>query len=76
MPLPKPRKGEDKTGFISRCMGSKPAQEFSDTGQRYAVCLSQWNRRKKHINPVTGIEEILEEPEEGENDGSSSRLAG
>ena len=46
MPIPSPRKNEPKDKFISRCMGNSNAQEFPQA-QRYAVCLSKWNRRKK-----------------------------
>jgi ATP-dependent protease ClpP protease subunit len=45
MPLPKPRKGEDKNDFIERCMSSDMMRrEYPKSGQRYAVCQSQWEQ--------------------------------
>ncbi len=44
-PLPKPRKGESKKDFISRCMSNKAMQrEFPEQEQRVAVCHTQWRR--------------------------------
>lgn len=41
MPVPKRKADEDKSAFLSRCMGdSKMNSEFPDNAQRYAVCLS------------------------------------
>jgi hypothetical protein len=43
MPIPTPRKGEDKQTFISRCMGDKAMnREFPDKDQRAGVCYRQW----------------------------------
>lgn len=48
MPMPKPRSGENKDNFINRCMGDDTmVQDFESTGQRFAVCLAQWERREK-----------------------------
>lgn len=48
MPMPKPRSGEKKDDFINRCMGDNTmVSDFESTGQRFAVCLSQWERRNK-----------------------------
>lgn len=48
MPMPKPRGGEDKNEFVSRCMGdSTMVNDFESTGQRFAVCLRQWETRDK-----------------------------
>ncbi len=42
MPLPKRRQGESKDEFIPRCMGnSTMVNEYPDTSQRYAVCISK-----------------------------------
>ena len=51
MPIPAPRKNENKKNFIARCMGDEVMKkEFSDIKQRYAVCLTQWkNKRKKKL---------------------------
>lgn len=46
MPLPTPNKDESEQDFISRCMGSDAAQEFTDQKQRAAVCYSQWRDAK------------------------------
>lgn len=47
MPLPKPRKGETKEKFIERCMSDSVMKtEFPNIKQRYAVCNTQWNKRK------------------------------
>ncbi len=44
--MPKPRKGENKDDFISRCMSSEEAKnDFPDQDQRLAVCNSFWDQR-------------------------------
>ena len=41
-----PASGEEKEGFIGRCMGSdKMVGEFPDSDQRSAVCYSYWDRK-------------------------------
>jgi len=54
MPLPNPRKDEDKNSFISRCMSNETMKsEFPDQKQRTAVCFSQWRKgRKKDSEPL------------------------
>jgi hypothetical protein len=48
MPLPIPKKGEDRKKFTSRCMSSEIMKDdFPDIKQRYAVCMSQLKRKKK-----------------------------
>jgi hypothetical protein len=48
MPLPKPRSGESRDTFISRCMGDSVArQDFPSQDQRAAVCNRQWRDRSK-----------------------------
>lgn len=48
MPMPKPHKKEKKEDFISRCMEHPVMKrEYSDTDQRIAVCLKQYNDNKK-----------------------------
>ena len=45
MPLPNRNPREGKDDFISRCMSdSKMNSEFSDSKQRYAVCLRQFSK--------------------------------
>lgn len=47
--MPSPRKqGEDRDKFISRCM-SEIADEFPDTEQRYAVCISYADKTKSEM---------------------------
>ncbi len=44
MPMPTPRNDESHTEFMDRCMGdSVMNDDFEDGGQRYAVCMRQWN---------------------------------
>ena len=51
MPLPKPRPSENRDEFVSRCMGDTTMNnDFHATGQRFAVCLAQWERRDKESN--------------------------
>lgn len=47
MPIPKRRKDEDRTDFLSRCMGdSVMNKDYPDNGQRYAVCISSLKSSK------------------------------
>ncbi len=51
MPLPKPRKGETREAFITRCMASEAAKEFptdkDGKNQRLAVCETQYDEKDK-----------------------------
>lgn len=48
MPLPEPGKGESREVFMTRCMGNDTMRnEYPDTGQRWAVCRSQWEGRNR-----------------------------
>ena len=48
MPLPTPKKGQKEEAFISSCMASPTMnKEYPNQKQRYAICLSQFNRKKK-----------------------------
>ena len=43
MPMPKPRTGEKRDEFVSRCMGDDVMKrDFPEQEQRVAVCMSQW----------------------------------
>ena len=45
MPLPKPKKGEEKQEFISRCISTlieEDKDKFPTRAQRAAVCYNQW----------------------------------
>jgi hypothetical protein len=47
MPLPKPKKDENREDFIERCMSDdNMKKEFPDTKQRYAVCSTLWEENK------------------------------
>jgi len=49
MPLPKPRKGEERDAFISRCIGNDLMnKEYPDNKQRAAVCYNQWRAKLKN----------------------------
>jgi hypothetical protein len=52
MPIPKPKKDEKQTAFISRCMGNPTmVKEYKDSKQRSAICYSQWRGKSNmHIN--------------------------
>ena len=48
MPLPSPKGKEQRSKFISRCMGSaQTKKDFPDIKQRVAVCNSRWRKAKK-----------------------------
>jgi hypothetical protein len=45
--MPKPRKGESKTHYVSRFMSSKESQsDFPDSKQRVAVAYSMYDQHK------------------------------
>ena len=47
MPIPKPKKNEDKDTFLERCMGNDTmVEEYPDEDQRYAICNSQWKDKE------------------------------
>ena len=48
MPIPKPKKEEQKSKFVQRCMADQTMRkEFKDIKQRVAVCLSQFKKLSK-----------------------------
>ncbi|MFW6173343.1 MAG: hypothetical protein ACOC5T_06320 [Elusimicrobiota bacterium] len=48
MPIPKPKEKESKEEFVKRCVSSKVMnKEYPDREQRYAVCQSQWDKKKE-----------------------------
>lgn len=50
MPLPKPHSNEDKSKFISRCMGdSVMVREYGSQKQRFAVCNSIFENKEKDM---------------------------
>ena len=61
--MPSPREGESQSGFVSRCMSSKEAQNsFPDQKQRTAFCHSQWENKGKSAGGIF----IYEDPRTGE----------
>jgi len=45
MPLPKPKKNEQQSKFIARCISNPTVKkEFPDKDKRLAVCYSQWRK--------------------------------
>jgi len=48
MPIPKPTDNETEDEFLQRCMGNDLMNdEYPESDQRYAVCLTQWENRDK-----------------------------
>lgn len=78
MPLPKPKKNENKDDFISRCMGDDVMlKEYEDDDQRYAVCISLWDDRAAKI--IKEARSIMKEHEiriEPATKDSPARLSG
>ncbi len=60
MPLPKAKDGESQEDFIQRCMSNDTMKEdFPDTGQRLAVCFSQW-KKKDEDTKSSGMSNVIE----------------
>lgn len=48
MPIPTPKPNQEESDFIGACMSSKSMNEdYPNQKQRYAICISQFNRKKK-----------------------------
>lgn len=45
MPIPKPKTGESRSNFMSRCMGDKTMTDEYDNDQRLAVCNASYNSK-------------------------------
>lgn len=60
MPIPKPRKGEDKNAFMGRCMGVLK-DEKKPQDQKVAICFSQWKRGEAD---ASFLEEVPTETQE------------
>lgn len=46
MTIPKPKKKEKRTKFMSRCLKNKNMKiEFVDIKQRFAVCSQSWRSK-------------------------------
>lgn len=55
MPVPKPKEGEEKQEYVSRCIAyltREKEDEYPKKEQRAAICYSEWNSyQKKHGHP-------------------------
>ena len=50
MPIPKPKTGESRDKFMSRCLSSDVMQQdYSDNAQRFAVCSSSFDDKDKKM---------------------------
>ena len=50
MPIPKPKSGESRDKFMSRCLSSDVMQQdYSDNAQRFAVCSSSFDDKDKKM---------------------------
>ena len=50
MPLPNPKKDEEKNDFMNRCMSDATMnKEFKDNKQRVAVCMAQYDRKDEIV---------------------------
>ena len=82
MPLPSKRKDEPQKEFMSRCMGDDAMNaEFKDAKQRAAVCISQYQERKKSKGSVKmkkykKLWEQVNEGAEAKHDKKDLELAG
>lgn len=60
MPLPTPTPNESQSEFTSRCMADENmVNDFEDSAQRYAVCISQYEnaKLKEAIKEFTKIQQ-------------------
>lgn len=59
MPLPKPKSGEAKKDFLSRCMSNgETNKDFPDQKQRYAVCNSLWKKGRTKKEGTSMAEDL------------------
>lgn len=75
MPIPKPKDGESKDDFISRCMGNDTmVEEYPDQKQRAAICFSAWKENKssmigsaveRRFTPCTSV--VIESRDDGKH---------
>jgi len=66
--MPKPKKGESKDEFISRCMGYDDMQKY-DQKQRAAICYSYWRNKNETLDMDTFTDILLEEKNSKMNKG-------
>ena len=59
MPVPSPKKNEDKQAFVARCMGNETMKkDYPENSQRIAICLGQTKRKSKG-NLLDEVLEVL-----------------
>jgi hypothetical protein len=62
MPIPNPKKSEEQSDFVSRCMGDETMnKEFPDQKQRAAVCYSQFKKANASIEAAESLEEYKQD---------------
>lgn len=61
MPVPKPKKGEPKDEFISRCM-HEVSQSTTDrpVEQRVAICMNAWRAEHGGSPPKSDREQLVD----------------
>lgn len=61
MPLPKPKKGEERNEFITRCVTQQEiTTEFDTQSQRVAVCHSLWEGKEEKAQNLFNLKYITE----------------
>lgn len=61
MPLPSPKKEQNKDSFVSSCMGNDTMRsEFPKESQRYAVCQSKYRQSKRSKGSVRWDDEEVD----------------
>lgn len=64
--MPEPMENETREEFLSRCMGdSEAVADFKDSDQRFAFCVSVWERFKE-IEMEEGAGDVVENEENGD----------
>lgn len=75
MPIPKPRKNEEKDKFISRCAADPTMnKEFPKNNVRLGLCFSQYRQAKKRQRAKGSKEEPTWEEYSGEYLGDGYTL--
>jgi len=60
MPIPEPKKQEEKRKFVSRCMGdSVMKKEYPDSKQRAAICIGKASSQQKSTDILSSVVKIL-----------------
>lgn len=66
MPIPKPKTGESRSDFMSRCMGDKTMTDEYDNNQRLAVCSSSYNSKGDNDEKRQVSKDVFTTEEEAE----------